>query len=97
MDEKRFDAIRLAGNDNVVCLLHDMLEGRRPNVDGLIIATLQQDTSLGHKVAISPIRHGEAVVKYGEVIGRATQDIAPGEHVHLHNLIGLGPVHTGAE
>ncbi|TIW21966.1 MAG: altronate dehydratase, partial [Mesorhizobium sp.] len=39
----------------------------------------------GHKVAIRPITAGEAVVKYAQAIGRATQDIAPGEHVHSHN------------
>ena len=26
------------------------------------------------------------IVKYGEIIGRATQDIAVGQHVHVHNL-----------
>lgn len=41
----------------------------------------------GHKVAIKPIVAGEAVVKYAQAIGRATQDIAPGEHVHSHNLV----------
>ncbi|TIT03408.1 MAG: altronate dehydratase, partial [Mesorhizobium sp.] len=41
----------------------------------------------GHKVAIKPIAAGEAVVKYAQAIGRATQDIAPGEHVHSHNLV----------
>jgi altronate dehydratase small subunit len=40
----------------------------------------------GHKVAIVAIRQGETVVKYGASIGRATADIAPGEHVHVHNL-----------
>ncbi len=41
----------------------------------------------GHKVAIKPIAAGEAVVKYAQAIGRATQDIAPGDHVHSHNLV----------
>jgi altronate hydrolase len=40
----------------------------------------------GHKIAIAPIRSGEPVLRYGEVIGFASQDIAPGEHVHEHNL-----------
>lgn len=42
----------------------------------------------GGKVALSPIRAGEVVVRYGEEIGLATQDIAPGQHVHTHNLGG---------
>lgn len=40
----------------------------------------------GHKIALEPIKKGEFVVKYGEVIGRATQDIQPGQWVHTHNL-----------
>lgn len=38
----------------------------------------------GHKIALRDIREGEAVLKYGVVIGRATQDIPAGSWVHLH-------------
>ena len=40
----------------------------------------------GHKYALRPIACGEYVIKYGEIIGRATQDIAKGEWVHTHNV-----------
>ncbi|MCL2373360.1 MAG: altronate dehydratase family protein [Defluviitaleaceae bacterium] len=40
----------------------------------------------GHKMALAAIRNGENVMKYGFPIGRATQEIAPGQHVHSHNL-----------
>jgi galactarate dehydratase len=40
----------------------------------------------GHKIALNVIRAGEAVIKYGQVIGFATVDIAPGSHVHTDNL-----------
>jgi altronate hydrolase len=40
----------------------------------------------GHKIALSAIAPGAAVRKYGHVIGAATRAIAPGEHVHVHNL-----------
>ncbi len=40
----------------------------------------------GHKYAIRDIRAGEAVIKYGYPIGRATADIPAGAHVHSHNL-----------
>lgn len=39
----------------------------------------------GHKAALRPIGRGEPVIKYGVAIGHATRDIAPGEHVHVHN------------
>jgi len=40
----------------------------------------------GHKYAIAPIAEGEAVIKYGQVIGLAKCPIGVGEHVHSHNL-----------
>ena len=40
----------------------------------------------GHKYALRPIACGETVIKYGEIIGRATQDIPAGEWVHTHNV-----------
>jgi altronate hydrolase len=43
----------------------------------------------GHKVAIRAVASGEAVRRYGQIIGFATQPIAPGQHVHEHNL-GMG-------
>ncbi len=47
----------------------------------------------GHKYALRPIACGENVVKYGMPIGHATRNIAPGEHVHVHNLAtNLGEV-----
>jgi altronate dehydratase small subunit len=39
----------------------------------------------GHKIALTKIRKGSYIVKYGEVIGRAKSDIKPGEWVHVHN------------
>ncbi|MFO8059388.1 MAG: UxaA family hydrolase, partial [Bacillota bacterium] len=45
-----------------------------------------QDIPFGHKVALSGIRCGQAVIKYGQVIGSASRDIAAGEHVHVHNV-----------
>ena len=40
----------------------------------------------GHKVALSEIKAEENVIKYGYAIGRATNDIRQGDHVHSHNL-----------
>jgi len=40
----------------------------------------------GHKIARRDIAKGDFVVKYGQIIGRATQDIREGEWVHTHNL-----------
>ena len=44
------------------------------------------DIPAGHKAALRPIHAGEPVIKYGFPIGLATAEIAPGEHVHVHNV-----------
>lgn len=43
----------------------------------------------GHKVALRAVAQGDAVRRYGHTIGFATAPIAPGDHVHSHNL-GVG-------
>lgn len=40
----------------------------------------------GHKYAICDIKKGQAVIKYGNTIGIATEGIKAGAHVHTHNL-----------
>jgi altronate hydrolase len=40
----------------------------------------------GHKVAVRAVKSGQPVRRYNQIIGFATRDIAPGEHVHVHNL-----------
>ncbi len=40
----------------------------------------------GHKYAVCDIKRGENIIKYGNPIGHATEDIAKGDHVHVHNM-----------
>ncbi len=42
--------------------------------------------AFGHKFALQRINVGQNIIKYGEVIGKATATIEPGEHVHIHNV-----------
>jgi altronate dehydratase len=41
----------------------------------------------GHKIAVRAVAKGKPVHRYNQIIGFATQDIAPGDHVHVHNVI----------
>jgi altronate hydrolase len=83
MTTARPNALRLNAADNVVIAMRRLEAGER--VDGESAATTEPIAS-GHKVAVQPIRAGETVHKYGQVIGVATAAIAPGAHVHTHNL-----------
>ncbi|RYG23757.1 MAG: altronate dehydratase, partial [Burkholderiales bacterium] len=67
--------------DSVATALRDMAAGEAAL--GVILTT---DVPKGHKVAVTPVAAGDAVLKFGFPIGRATQAIAPGEHVHIHNV-----------
>ena len=48
--------------------------------------TARQAVPFGHKLALATIGRGERVLKYGEVIGLATQPINKGDYVHIHNV-----------
>ncbi|HEY1753280.1 MAG TPA: altronate dehydratase family protein [Caulobacteraceae bacterium] len=77
------NALRLNAADNVVVAMRRLNAGEA--IDGEALATAEPIPS-GHKIATRPIRAGEIVRKYGQVIGAATADIAPGQHVHSQNL-----------
>jgi len=81
-------AIVVRAEDNVATALADLAAGEAIDVAGRTIE-LRERVAFGHKLALAPITAGEPVVKYGEMIGRATRAIAPGEHVHTHNLESL--------
>ena len=78
-------ALRIAPDDNVATLLADAAAGE-PVAVGDTRITLRDDVARGHKVALRGIGPGEPVIKFGAPIGRALRAIAPGEHVHSHNL-----------
>ncbi len=78
-------AIRLHPDDSVV-IARATLMPNTPVADG--VATLGR-VPAGHKVAIRAHAVGEAVRRYGQIIGFATSPIAPGEHVHVQNC-GMG-------
>jgi len=42
----------------------------------------------GHKIALTNIKKGEPIIKYGEAIGLASCAIMEGSHVHIHNVVG---------
>lgn len=74
-------SIHISDKDNVSVALTDLLKGER--VEGVV---LKEDIKRGHKFCVRPIKSGEKVIKYGNVIGTATSDISLGEHVHVHNM-----------
>ena len=48
--------------------------------------TASEDIPIFHKIAVTAVKKGQPVIKYGEHIGVAGCDIEPGCHVHVHNV-----------
>jgi altronate dehydratase small subunit len=78
--------------DNVAIAMEQLESGDVVLVDGkddVLEVRLQSRIPVFHKFSLRPIPNGRVVFKQGEAIGKATQDIALGEHVHVHNLSSL--------
>ena len=76
--------IRIHPADNVVIARRQLLGGAvLAEEGGLVVTGLVPP---GHKLATRAMAAGEAVRRYNQVIGHATQAITPGQHVHTHNL-----------
>ena len=80
------DVIRLHRDDNVIVTLTDLNAGA---VLAELPIPLPAAVPRGHKIAVRPVPIGANVIRYGQIIGAATVDIQPGDHVHTHNL-GMG-------
>ncbi|MGI6574776.1 MAG: UxaA family hydrolase [bacterium] len=79
-------ALVLNPKDNVATVIcRGLQKGEQVNIAACSLTVLA-DIPFGHKISLAVIPQGAYVYKYGEIIGRAKQDINPGEHVHTHNV-----------
>jgi altronate hydrolase len=72
--------LRLDPRDNIIVAVDPVPAGSA--VQGVTAAAR---IMRGHKMAVQPIGQGQPVLKFGQIIGFASQAIAPGSHVHTHN------------
>ena len=83
------EAIVINTEDNVATAVADIEANTKVSIkvgEGVRRIIVKQPVPFGHKFALKEIRKGHNVIKYGEVIGKATEDMKPGEHVHIHNV-----------
>ncbi|MFC4768063.1 UxaA family hydrolase [Effusibacillus consociatus] len=86
-----YNTVMMKPQDNVAVALSNIAAGALVHVvcqDKTFEIVLKDAIEFGHKFAVVPIKKGEDVLKYGEVIGVASQEIAAGDHVHVHNVEG---------
>ena len=72
--------IRLHAHDDVVIARSQLVGGTA--VEGVTVRGLVPP---GHKLAVRAIPSGQPVRRYNQIIGFASQAIAPGEHVHTQD------------
>jgi len=75
--------IRLNAADDVVIACRELEPGTNLLEESVVV---RERVPAGHKVATRAIAAGGPVRRYSQVIGFATRPIAPGAHVHVHNL-----------
>jgi len=78
--------LRLHPNDDVVIARRQLVSGTQLAEENVSVSGLVPP---GHKLAVRAVRKGAPVRRYNQIIGFATRDIKPGEHIHLHNM-GIG-------
>ena len=72
--------LRLDPRDNIIVAVDPVQAGWA--VQGV---TATARIMRGHKMAVQPIGQGQPILKFGQIIGFASEAIAPGSHVHTHN------------
>ena len=89
MEAKR--ALIISPRDNVATALQDVEAGAvvaARQGQAVVELTAREKIPFGFKIALVDIPRGGDVYKYGEIIGRASQPIAKGDLVHVHNVEG---------
>ena len=86
------DAIMIKAQDNVATALRDLEAGctyRFVAGKDTLSLNMKEPIAYGHKFAVVDIPKGIDIIKYGEVMGRATEFIPQGAHAHVQNIESL--------
>ena len=79
--------------DNVATIFSEVKSGDEIEVidkqGNSVTIQSNSDIPFGHKIAIKNISKGDHILKYGESIGGASEDVTLGDYVHIHNLESL--------
>lgn len=84
-------ALIMHPHDNVATAVEEIQGGEEvaiPVVGTALTLCAIEAIPFGFKIALQEIPQGQIIRKYGETIGIASQPIAKGALVHIHNLEG---------
>ncbi|MCQ4727056.1 UxaA family hydrolase [Anaerotignum faecicola] len=86
------NAIMLRPIDNVVTVVGDVKAGDTVNyvMDGKNESVVaKEDIPAFHKISVKPIKNGEHIIKYGQIIGGIVVDAEAGQWISHKNIISL--------
>ena len=84
------EAVMLKPEDNIGVALVALKSGVEVQIYGQEFRVkMAEPIPYQHKFSVKKIDFGQKIMKDGVVIGKATQDIATGQHIHTHNMTGL--------
>lgn len=90
--ENKINSLIISEKDSVAIALEELNKNGITSYkagDKVVSVTILQHVPIYHKFCIKNIKRGDLVYKYGQVIGKATQDIKKGQHVHSQNLVSI--------
>ena len=86
------NAIMLRPIDNVVTVVDDVKVGDvvKYETEGKVFEiTAREEIPAFHKISIKPIKNGEHIIKYGQIIGGMTVDADEGSWISHKNIMSL--------
>ncbi len=72
--------------DNCATTLDEVSKNEEIKISNNVSIKINQNIPFGHKFALKDIKKGDQLLKYGEIIGIATEDIKAGDWIHIHNI-----------
>ena len=81
----QYKAIKTSPQDNVAIAVTIIPRGVTVTIPGSGEIVTNQEIPLGHKIALASISKGTGIIRYGEVICSAKEDIKAGDWIHVHN------------
>lgn len=73
--------------DNVCIAIEDIEKGNNVVLPVGDTFPALSDLPYGHKIAMSDLKDGASVIKYGEPIGELKRDVMKGDWIHLQNIL----------
>ena len=82
-----YKAIKTSPQDNVAIAVTGIPKGSTVTIPDNGNVVTNQEVPLGHKIALEPMPKGANIIRYGEVICSAKENIKAGDWVHVHNTV----------